>query len=177
MKKTGKTVADGWHTGLIGLYALKMMDDGPVYGYQISLVISERTHHTWKPGAGSIYPALKALVGKGMAEEKVVSGRKLYTITKKGRRALKEIKSRVVNRSFDSMEVSRLWFDLIGPENIADFVVGRLRRDLKNLEELIEGTSYDLSASERDYVVSLSLSEIRRIQARLERLQSGGAGR
>ncbi|MBX8634116.1 MAG: PadR family transcriptional regulator [Candidatus Thermoplasmatota archaeon] len=174
MQKTGKLTSDRWHTGLIGLYALKMMEEAPVYGYQISLVISEKTHHTWKPGAGSIYPALKSLVGRGLAEEKAVSGKKIYSITAEGRKALRGIRSRVINRSFDSMEVSRLWFDLIGSENIADFVIGRLRRDLRNLEELIDGADYDLTPSERDYVITMSLSEMERTKAKLEEKKTRG---
>jgi DNA-binding PadR family transcriptional regulator len=177
VQKRDKFRTDRWHAGIIGLYALKMMEEAPVYGYQISLVISEKTHHTWKPGAGSIYPALKNLVSRGMAEEKAVAGRKLYSITKEGRKALREIRSRIVNRSYDSMEVSRLWFDLVGPENIADFVVGRLRRDLKSLEELIEGADYELAQSEREYIISLSLSEISRIMAKLERRKIAGKTR
>lgn len=72
------------------IIVLKTLDSKPMSGYDLVKDIHSTTQH-WKPSFGSIYPLLKDLHGKGLVTVRVSGRKKLYTITPKGRQALKDI--------------------------------------------------------------------------------------
>jgi|GEM_PF-1097607 len=68
----------------------------PMYGYEIIQTIDERTKGTWAPKAGTIYPMLRRLEGKGYVKSEWGSGsagpaRRYYRITTEGKEATKAL--------------------------------------------------------------------------------------
>ena len=74
---------------------LAVLADGERYGYQIVKEIREKSGELLEFGEGSIYPALHSLEQDGTLHSRWVSqestpDRKYYSLTKKGKRALKQ---------------------------------------------------------------------------------------
>jgi DNA-binding PadR family transcriptional regulator len=59
----GKTT--GVPRGLLRLLVLKMLNEKPMSGAEISEQIEKQTNGHWKPSSGSIYPLLAWMHGKG----------------------------------------------------------------------------------------------------------------
>ncbi len=120
---------------IIGLYALALMDrDGPVYGYLISRRISERTGGAWSPGAGAVYPALRALVDRGLARSGGGGRRREYRITAAGRVALRRLRRESLSAGRSAPDLSVLWADVVGRRDLGPFLLHRLRRTIRALE-------------------------------------------
>ncbi len=85
-----------------------------MHGYEIIKAVEERYHGFYKPSAGAIYPALRALLRKGYLSVSGEERRKTYRITREGKAYLrsrrKEIEERF--RAFESA---------VGPERAALF--------------------------------------------------------
>ena len=54
-------------------------------GYQLIQEIPARTDGTWRPSAGSVYPALQQLEDEGLIAPQGAGRRRVYTLTDKGR--------------------------------------------------------------------------------------------
>lgn len=84
-------------TGSTSMLLLKLLDDRDMYGYQMIEELAKRSNNTFSLKAGTLYPLLHALEVQGMItsyDENADSARvrKFYSITKKGRKLLKEKK-------------------------------------------------------------------------------------
>jgi DNA-binding PadR family transcriptional regulator len=66
--------------------ALLLIAEEPRNGYAIMQELEERSGGTWRPSAGSIYPALQLLEDEGLIRSEEVDGRKLYRLTDAGQR-------------------------------------------------------------------------------------------
>jgi DNA-binding PadR family transcriptional regulator len=62
----------------------------PMHGYQIIQAIETRSHGTWKPSPGSIYPTLQLLADEGLVTAEQVGERKVYSLTEAGQAAAAE---------------------------------------------------------------------------------------
>lgn len=71
--------------GDIRTAALTLLAEQPANGYQIIQYIAERTHGSWRPSPGAVYPALQGLEQDGLAEQVDGVGRKNYRLTDAGR--------------------------------------------------------------------------------------------
>lgn len=58
--------------------------EGPKYGYEILTNLREDFEGIWLPKTGTVYPALKTLVKKGLISEKAVKDTTYYKLTKDG---------------------------------------------------------------------------------------------
>lgn len=65
---------------------LLLLSEGEMHGYQIIREIDERSHGTWKPSPGSVYPTLQMLADEGLVEVSETRGRKTYHLTDEGTR-------------------------------------------------------------------------------------------
>lgn len=94
---------------------LAVLTDEDMYGYQIVKAIREQSEDALEFGEGSVYPALHALehdayVRGYWIEHADARDRKYYSLTKKGRRALKDAMqewkefSHAVNKIFRGVE-------------------------------------------------------------------------
>lgn len=153
-----------WRRGFIGIYALSMMEKGPVYGYQISTHIAEKTENAWRPGAGSVYPALKRLTENGFARERREGKRRVYTITPLGRKRLERLRKLIVGRYTERMEIMSLFLDLMPPEHVPDMLLKRLSITFRMID--------DYSAQNRadaEYLIEMGITEAKRFIARIEK--------
>lgn len=83
--------------GLLPLYVLHLLDQGPRYGNELMSLIAERTSGSWGNNPGAIYPLLTE-----MEEQQLVAGEwedpdrrtiRRYTITEAGRDELDRLKA------------------------------------------------------------------------------------
>ena len=58
--------------------------EGPKYGYEILKNLREAFEGSWNPKTGTIYPALKTLVRKGLVSEETIEDTTYYTLTETG---------------------------------------------------------------------------------------------
>ncbi|MDO5753605.1 MULTISPECIES: PadR family transcriptional regulator [unclassified Arthrobacter] len=71
--------------GEVRAAVLALLAEQPMHGYQIIREIEERSSGSWKPSAGSIYPALQLLADEGIISAEESNGRKIYSLTEAGR--------------------------------------------------------------------------------------------
>ncbi len=118
---------------LLGMYALACMEaEGSVYGYRVSERVAERTGGAWRPGPGAVYPALQALVDRGLARSKGLGRRRVYSITARGRAVLKRV--RAYQRAVPAPDVGILWAEVAGARDPGRFLVGRVSRAVDGVE-------------------------------------------
>lgn len=82
-------------TGSTTMLILKLLENNDMYGYEMIEELLKQSNDTFSLKAGTLYPLLHRLEGKGMLEsyeENADSGRvrKYYSITKKGKGMLTE---------------------------------------------------------------------------------------
>jgi PadR family transcriptional regulator PadR len=75
---------------------LKLLADGPMYGYQLGEALARRSEGVLDMGQGTLYPMLYNLEAKGLVESFLQDGpseeggreRKYYKLTEKGKKKL-----------------------------------------------------------------------------------------
>jgi DNA-binding PadR family transcriptional regulator len=78
--------------GRLRLYLLKLLDESPRHGYEVIRLLQDRFLGVYAPSPGTIYPRLARLEEDGLVTHEEVNGRKVYSITDKGR---EEIRNRL----------------------------------------------------------------------------------
>jgi len=78
--------------GRLRLYLLKLLDESPRHGYEVIRLLQDRFMGVYAPSPGTIYPRLARLEEDGLVTHEEVDGKKVYSITDKGRA---EIRSRL----------------------------------------------------------------------------------
>jgi DNA-binding PadR family transcriptional regulator len=78
--------------GRLRLYLLKLLDEAPRHGYEVIRLLQDRFMGIYAPSPGTIYPRLARLEDDGLVTHEEVDGKKIYSITEKGRA---EIRSRL----------------------------------------------------------------------------------
>jgi DNA-binding PadR family transcriptional regulator len=150
---------------ILGLYSLACMDrEESVYGYRIARQIAERTEGAWRPGPGAIYPALRALVDRGLARAVRRERRLEYRITPRGRVALKELRTRR-NRPASAPDLSLLWAEIIGAPDPGEFMLRRVRRVTGALADYVDRETDSAVAS--GALRARALAELAAAQRRL----------
>ena len=80
-------------SGNTDMLILKLLEKQDMYGYQMIEELAKQSDHTFELKAGTLYPLLHGLEGKGLLkvyeQEYVGKTRKYYSITKEGRTLLK----------------------------------------------------------------------------------------
>ncbi len=150
---------DRWNRGIIFFIILTMAKDGPIYGNQVSNLISERTEGAWKPSAGSIYPALERLKHRGLIERYEEGGKVMYRITEKGSAFVSKIRERHFERSPISKFMGKLWMDVMSPEERTRFILSSAQHTADSLEENLKNIRTGLENS-RQYEVFLMTYEL-----------------
>jgi len=105
-----KFLAKGDFKGLL----LRSLKDKPMHGYEVMKALEERFHGFYRPSAGAIYPALRALLREGLVATDGEVRRRTYHITAKGRAYLRHRKAEFEQR-FRAFEAA------VGPERAALF--------------------------------------------------------
>ncbi|MFE1470170.1 PadR family transcriptional regulator [Nocardiopsis dassonvillei] len=76
--------------GRLRLYLLKLLDENPRHGYEIISLLRDRFLGVYSPSPGTIYPRLARLEEEGLVTHTEEGGRKVYSLTDKGREELRE---------------------------------------------------------------------------------------
>jgi DNA-binding PadR family transcriptional regulator len=71
---------------------LKLLDEAPRHGYEVIRLLQDRFLGVYAPSPGTIYPRLARLEEDGLVTHEEVDGKKIYSITDKGR---EEIRTRL----------------------------------------------------------------------------------
>lgn len=77
--------------GDIRIFLLWSLCERPMHGYELIRFFEEKTHGLWSPSAGSVYPTLQLLEEQGLVTGKNIGGKRVFTITKDGRKAAEEM--------------------------------------------------------------------------------------
>lgn len=130
--------APGRVRGILGLYAMALMErEGPVHGYRVCQQVATRTAGAWRPGAGTIYPALGRLRSRGLVRASSSGRRQLYSITASGRRLLSTVRHRMGRGDPLRPDLTILLADVLGMPDAEELLILRLRRDVRSLEEYL----------------------------------------
>ena len=95
--------------GLLPLIVLDLLSEAPHYGNELMSLISEKTAGQWMANPGAIYPLMNALEERGLVEGDWEDPRKRtvrqYHLTAKGRRELGRVKSIVLPKLDEAIDV------------------------------------------------------------------------
>jgi DNA-binding PadR family transcriptional regulator len=143
--------------GLLIYWMLHRIARSPTYGYEILTEIEQKTEGAWRPGPGSIYPLLKKLASKGYVQvEPSKTGRSAqmkYKITPKGAERVRESRemSKRINSRF--MQMRSIFVDLIGPDELAGYVVDGARRQFELAKDVVESNRGKIPEPELVYML------------------------
>jgi DNA-binding PadR family transcriptional regulator len=76
--------------GRLRLYLLKLLEESPRHGYEVIRLLQDRFLGVYSPSPGTIYPRLARLEEEGLVTHEVVEGKKVFSITDKGREELND---------------------------------------------------------------------------------------
>jgi DNA-binding PadR family transcriptional regulator len=116
---------------------LHLLEERPMHGYEIIKAIEERYHGFYKPSAGAIYPALRALLRKGYLSVSGEERRKTYRITREGKAYLRSRRKEIEQR-FHAFESA------VGPERAALF------REFRATGKLLRANMSDVTPKQAD---------------------------
>ena len=68
---------------------LKLINEGPIHGYDIMKHFQEKFDGLYQPSSGAIYPILQSFEEHGYVNVDEMDGKKVYSITPKGKESLK----------------------------------------------------------------------------------------
>jgi DNA-binding PadR family transcriptional regulator len=95
--------------GLLPLIVLHLLVEKPRYGNELMSLIAEKTAGQWAANPGAIYPLMTELETRGLVEGAWDDPRKrtvrVYHLTDKGRRELERVKSIVLPKLDEAIEV------------------------------------------------------------------------
>jgi DNA-binding PadR family transcriptional regulator len=74
--------------GRLRLYLLKLLEESPRHGYEVIRLLQDRFLGVYSPSPGTIYPRLARLEEEGLVTHEVVEGKKVFTLTDRGRQEL-----------------------------------------------------------------------------------------
>lgn len=115
-----------FETGEFRLALLSLLNEGPKHGYQLMKELAERSGGTYKASAGSVYPTLQQLEDEELIQSEQKGGRRIYTITRAGRRELEKDPD-TVRRIWKRAEKAEDWGQFMTPDNAHIFhSIGRV---------------------------------------------------
>lgn len=120
--------------GRLRLYLLKMLDESPRHGYEIISLLRDRFLGVYSPSPGTIYPRLARLEEEGLVTHTEEGGRKVYSLTDKGREELR-------SRSSDLDDLEQEITDSV--RDIARAVKQDVRATISSLREELKFAAGD----------------------------------
>jgi DNA-binding PadR family transcriptional regulator len=79
-----------FESGEVRLAVLSLLGEGPKHGYQLMKEMRERSNGAYRASAGSVYPTLQQLEDEELIESDQQSGRRVYRLTKAGKKELEK---------------------------------------------------------------------------------------
>ncbi len=133
--------------GRIRAEILRLLADGPKHGYELIQIISERSGGMWQPSPGSVYPTLSLLEDQGLVTSTESDGRRTYSLTDSGVRAVEELGGEAGATTT--------------PEDFVD-----LGREAMSLVQAVRQLAFSASEAQREAALSI-LAEARKSIYRL----------
>ena len=167
----------GRGSGFLALYALRLMEERPIYVHEVVTRIAERTQGAWRPSPGAVYPSVRVLVDRGLARTSRAGGRMRYAITAAGRLRLRRARSSSGGWRTRFAHAWRLWLDFVPSDRLADFLLERVRNDLAVVREAMDGERGPLTAAVARYLHRQLELEFQRATEHFRQAPSIGAAR
>ncbi|MFD1936176.1 MULTISPECIES: PadR family transcriptional regulator [Nonomuraea] len=127
--------------GRLRLYLLKLLEESPRHGYEVIRLLQDRFLGVYSPSPGTIYPRLARLEEEGLVTHELVDGKKVFSITDKGRA---ELNSRLDELADLEQEIT----DSV--RDIAREVKEDVRETVKTLREELTAMAKDVKRGGRD---------------------------
>jgi len=156
---------------------LGLLCEGPKYGYELEKIIEERGMRVWTEiGFSSIYYVLKRLEKRGIIKSAVqeVEGkpnRKIYTVTEKGRKTMKEKVKNVLSKNekmISPFDLGIAYHYLLKPEEVLEC----LRLYVKSLDkrkDVLERSIHTNKKEGKEYrVIALFSRPLAHVEAEKE---------
>jgi len=149
--------------GLLPLYILNTLSKGALSGYDIMRELNTLTEGAWRPGSGSIYPTLRSLEKKGLLRVtgRGLRGKRIYSITPTGLRALEQAK-----KAYDEFSVQRwhmirgVMMTLVEPPSLARMLNEAIEMQPKAWERVL--TSQQITREEKIFLLKQHLLMLER---------------
>ncbi|GAA3424997.1 helix-turn-helix transcriptional regulator [Streptosporangium sandarakinum] len=135
--------------GRLRLYLLKLLQESPRHGYEVIRLLQDRFLGVYSPSPGTIYPRLARLEEEGLVTHEVVNGKKIFTITDRGR---EELDARMDELADLEQEISDSVRDIAREvkEDVRD-TVRSLREELTQMaRDMRQGTGQQGGARRED---------------------------
>jgi len=120
-RETSEIVGQVLTRGLLPLYVLHLLNEGPRNGNEICMSIGARTGGAWQPSTGGIYPLLRKFEKQGLVEgtwqDPDKRTQRLYTLTPRGREEMASLRTGMkakMQRAFRVFEI--VLVDLFGDD-------------------------------------------------------------
>jgi len=110
---------------------LEVLKDRPMHGYEIMKSVEDRFSGLYIPSPGVVYPTLQLLQDLGYVKSTQKNGKKVYSVTPTGRKALKE-KGDVMKRIMEGKEYDVCFKKFVFGKNFGDLA----RLVFRNYEDL-----------------------------------------
>ncbi|MGW0809575.1 helix-turn-helix transcriptional regulator [Nonomuraea sp. NPDC002799] len=127
--------------GRLRLYLLKLLEESPRHGYEVIRLLQDRFLGVYSPSPGTIYPRLARLEEEGLVTHEVVEGKKVFSITDKGR---DELSSRIDELDDLEQEISA------SVRDIAREVKEDVRDTVKSLRDELTRMAKDVRTGARE---------------------------
>jgi DNA-binding PadR family transcriptional regulator len=127
--------------GRLRLYLLKLLEESPRHGYEVIRLLQDRFLGVYSPSPGTIYPRLARLEEEGLVTHEVIDGKKVFSITDKGRA---ELNARLDELDDLEEEISA------SVRDIAREVKEDVRDTVKSLREELTRMAKDVRTGGRD---------------------------
>lgn len=157
--------------GRLRLYLLKLLEESPRHGYEVIRILQDRFLGVYSPSPGTIYPRLARLEEEGLVTHEVTAGKKVFSITDKGRA---ELNARMDELEDLEQEISA------SVRDIAREVKEDVRDTVKSLREELTRMARDVRSGPRDEIrrtTERQKQEFRRLKEEQKRQWSEHAQR
>lgn len=104
-----------FESGEIRLALLSLLAGEPKHGYQLMKEMQERSSGAYRASAGSVYPTLQQLEDEELVASDQQSGRRVYHLTKAGKKEL-EKEAPAVRDIWERAEACSDWGAFAGPD-------------------------------------------------------------
>ncbi|MET8337137.1 PadR family transcriptional regulator [Streptosporangium canum] len=135
--------------GRLRLYLLKLLEESPRHGYEVIRLLQDRFLGVYSPSPGTIYPRLARLEEEGLVTHEVLEGKKVFTITDRGR---DELNARLDELADLEQEISDSVRDIAREvkEDVRD-TVKSLREELTQMaRDVRQGANQEQSRSRNE---------------------------
>ena len=106
-----------FEAGEVRLAVLSLLSEGPKHGYQLMKEMRERSSGAYRASAGSVYPTLQQLEDEELIESDQQSGRRIYHLTKAGKKEL-EKEAPAVREIWERAEECEDWGLFASPDTM-----------------------------------------------------------